>query len=315
MKTKIWLKRLATVAVAMQAGVTWAGESPWALRLGVSYRDFDDIEFEGGGFRNLGTAANPTGPYGVQNVTTVVGNPLNAPVILDYVSASASSNGLDSSDKWGPIIGFGYDLTPQCKRGLGLVLVGNFQYYHLDVDSNASGTVGAPGGATVRQYQHWWVDTSVPADFIPDRLTPGVLLVGPALPGTTFAFRNEFEMDLYVLDLGLQARATVDPVSFTLALGPSLTIADAESSQHQQASWLAQGPGLPAGGYARKTSESELDFLWGVYAALGVTVDISDSWSLGLEYRYDYVSEDAGTDQAKLDLSGSSGILRLAYRF
>jgi opacity protein-like surface antigen len=312
MKTKTWLKSVMTVAVAVQAGVAWAEDSPWTLRLGASYRDFDDMEFKRGDFRNWGQS--DVAPFGVQNVTTVVGNPLNAPVILDYVRADGGSDGLDSSDKWAPIIGIEYDLTPQCDL-FGLSLVGNFQYYRFDARSSGAGAVGAPGPFTVQQYQHWWVDTDAPPDTIPDTLTPGVLLLGPSLPGTTFAVRSTFDMQLYVLDFGLQARVKGGPAKLTLALGPTLTIADADSKQSQQASWLAQGPGLPAGTYARKASDSEVDFLPGAYAALGVSVDVSTSWSIGVECRYDYVDGDAGTDQVKMDLSSFSGVVRLAYQF
>jgi len=122
-------------------------------------------------------------------------------------------------------------------------------------------------------------------------------------------------MDLYVLDFGLEGRLAVKSFNFTFALGPSLTIANAELSQSQQASWIAQGPGLPAGGYSQNSNESSLKFLPGAYAAVGVTYDFSKSWALGLEYRYDYVIDNAGTDHAKLDLSGSSAILSLTYRF
>ena len=315
MKTKTWLKRVTAVAAALvvvQAGVAWAEDNPWTLRLGVSYRDFDDLEIKTGNFSNLGQANNA--PFGVQNVTTVVGNPLNAPVILDYVRVKDASDGIDSSDKWAPIIGFGYELTP-AEKTLGLSLVGNFQYYNFGASSSASGRVGAPGSFTVEQYQHWWVDTDSPPDFVPDTLTPGVLLVGPQLPGTSFSVRSKFDMDLYVFDLGVQARATLKRFNITLALGPTLTIADAESSLSQQASWLAQGPGLPASSYRRKNSDSDLEFLPGAYGAIGVIWDMSEAWSLGLECRYDYVSGDAGTDQVKMDLSSFSGIARLAYQF
>ncbi|OGV79555.1 MAG: hypothetical protein A3K19_02685 [Lentisphaerae bacterium RIFOXYB12_FULL_65_16] len=311
---KTWLKRLVGVAVVVQAGVAWAGESPWTLRLGVSYRDFDDVDFKGGEFRNWGTQNNTVGPYGVQNATTAPGLsfPDPSPVILDYVRSSGSSEEVDNSDKFAPIIGFRYDLTPECKLGLGVV--GNLQYYRLDIGAGTmSGTAVAPGGFSVEQYQHWPIDAS------PGTLTPGAPLVGPAMPGTTFSARNQLDMDLYVLDIGLDVRATVDRVNFTLAAGPTLTIADAESSQKQQASWEEQGGspgvGLPAGSYTDKSSDSDTDFLLGAYAALGVTLDVTTSWSVGVEYRYDYVSEDAGTRQAELDLSGSSGILRVGYRF
>ncbi|OGV76432.1 MAG: hypothetical protein A3K18_12760 [Lentisphaerae bacterium RIFOXYA12_64_32] len=319
---KTWLKILVGVAVVVQAGVAWAGDGPWTLRLGASYRDFDDVDFKGVDFRNLGTALNPAGPYGVQDVTTVPGNVVGTAVILDYLRWNGSSAGVDRDDKWAPVIGFGYDLRQAGK--LRLALVGNFQYYHLETGTYASGNAVVHDGFSLEQYQHYVVDA-------PGTLIPG-LAVGGVTPGTIFAVRNQFEMDLYVLDLGLEARTTMDRFNFTFALGPTLTITDAESSQRQQASWLAQGPGIstpgpvlpcppqplpqPAGGsYAREESESDTDFLLGAYVALGVTVKVSTSWFVGLEYRYDHVSGDAGTRQAELDLCGSSGILRLAYRF
>lgn len=311
MKTNTWLKMMMATA-ALQAGAVWAENSPWALRLGVTYRDFDDIEVKGGAFQNWGQADTP--PFGVQNVTTLVGNPLDAPVILDYVSASEGSGKIDSSDKWSPIIGFSYELPPQ-REWLGLSLVGNFQFYRFGASSSASGAVGAPGSFTVEQYQHWWVDTDSPADNVPDFVTPGVRLLGPSLPGTTFAVRSKFDMDLYVFDLGVQARATMKRLNVTIALGPTLSIADAESSQSQYASWRAQGPGLPASSATHKTSDSDLEFLFGAYGAVGLTWDITKSLSIGVECRYDYVSDDAGTDQVKMDLSSVSGILRLAYQF
>lgn len=312
MKTKIWLKRMMALALAAQAGAACAGDSPWALRLGVSYRDFDDMKIKGANVRNWGQPNDA--PYGVQNVSKVVGNPLNAPVILDYVSGHGGSDRLDNSDKWAPVIGFAYELTPPDKT-LGISLVGNFQYYCFDTGSSAAGSTASPGTFTVTQYQHWWVDTSTPPDFIPDTLTPGVLLTGPPLLGTTFSVRSRFEMDLYVLDLGVQARATLKPVNVTLALGPTISMASAESSQTQRASWRAQGPGLPAGTHASKASDSKLELLPGAYGAIGVTCDLAESWNIGMECRYDYVHGDAGTSQVEMDLSGFSGIVRLAYQF
>lgn len=331
---KTWMKRLAVVLVVVQAGVAWAGESPWTLRLGASYRDFDDVDFESVAFRNWGQSGVPDGPYGVQNATTAPG--LMGGAVLDYVRYNGGSEGVDSGDKWAPSIGFRYDLTPACERGTTLALVGNLQYYRLDFGASASGTQAAPGGFSHELHHHPIAyDPSTPLLTPTPWALPGSALLpsppgpylGTAIPGTTFSIRNQFEMDLYVLDIGLEARATMDRVNLTVALGPSLTIADAESSQTQQAAWQAQAPanapppgfteipGVPADSYAEESSDSDTDFLLGAYAALGVNVDLSDSWSVGLECRYDYVDRDAGTDQAELDLSGASGIVRLAYKF
>lgn len=302
---KTWVQALTGVALVVQAGVAGAGESPWTLRLGASYRDFDDVTFEATDLRNWGRS-NTAGPYGVQNITTAPGNPILAPVILDSVTWEGGAESIDSSDKFGPIIGFRYDLTRPCWARLALV--GNVQYYNLGTEAAASGSAVAPNGFALAQHQHFVLDTL-------GTLTPGAVLVGGPMPGTTFSARSEFDMDLYVLDLGLEARATVSRVNFTLAVGPTLTITDTDASQMQQASWAAQGPGLSAGGYSQESSDSGTDALLGAYGALGVSFDITTSWGVGLEYRYDYVGDDAGTDQAEMDLSGSSAILRVTYRF
>jgi opacity protein-like surface antigen len=302
---KTWVQALTGVALVVQAGVAGAGESAWSLRLGASYRDFDDMSFEASGLRNW-ERSNSAGPYGVQNITTAPGNPILAPVILDSVRWDGGSSSIDSSDKWSPVLGFRYDLTRPCWARLALV--GNAQYYRLGTDAGASGSAVSPNGFDVQQHQYFVTDTQ-------GTLTPGAVLVGGPMPGTGFSARNQFDMDLYVLDIGLEARATVSRVNFSLAVGPTLTIADAESSQMEQATWASQGPGLAAGGYSQDRSDSATDALLGVYGALGVSVDITPSWAIGLEYRYDYVGDDAGTDQAEMDLSGSSGILSVTYRF
>jgi opacity protein-like surface antigen len=313
---KTWLKTVVGLTVAMQAGVAWAGESPWTLRLGLSYRDFDDVAFQNVDFRNGGRNNIVGGPAGVQNVTTLPGSMTDVSVVLDEVRWNGGSEGVDGSDKFAPVIGFGYDLMQSGR--IRLALVGNFQYYRLRMEgSSASGATGAPGSFTLKPYQHWWWDLDNSGTG--ETLSAGQPYTGTPFTTTSFSVRNRFDMDVYVLDLGLEARATVSRLNVILALGPTLTIADAESSQRQSASWDAQGlpesPSVPAGSYSQGSSESNTDVLPGAYVALGLSVDLSAAWSIALQYRYDYVSGDAGTSQAELDLSGSSGILSVSYRF
>ena len=303
---KTWLSKMAMAAVVL-AGTAGAGESPWSLRLGVSYREFDDVSFSGGEFRNWGQSGG-AGPYGVQNITTALGAGFLDGIVLDEVSGGGGSGEIDTDNKFGPIIGLRYDL--QQTGRVRLAIVGNFQYYRMDVGSDASGSTTDPGSFTVNQYVHTVVNPLTGA------MTPGAPLVGPALAGTTFALRNQFDMDLYVLDLGLEARTDLGCfVNLFVACGPSLTFADAESSQSQEAAWLAQGPGLAAGSYTEESSDSGSDLLLGAYAAVGVSFDLTESWSLALEARYDYVDGDAGTDQAEVDLSGYGAIVSLSYQF
>jgi opacity protein-like surface antigen len=301
-----WLKRMATVLMALHVGAAWAGQSPWTLRLGMSYREFDDVSFSDSVFRNWGQA-NGAGPWGVQNILTAPGNPIGDPVILDEVMGGGGSQEMDNDSRFAPILGLRYDLY-QTGR-IQLAVVGNFQYFRIGADGDASGSASAPGDFTDNQYQHYVLDLA-------GTLTPGAPLIGPALPGTAFAVHNQFDMDLYVLDIGLEARTELGCfVNVFLALGPTLTFADADSSQSQEASWQAQGPGLPAGSYEQESGDSSSDFLLGAYAALGLSFDLTESWSLAMECRYDYVHGDAGTDQAEVDLSGYGGAVFLQYRF
>jgi len=301
---KTWLKKVAVILVAVMAGGAWAGESPWTLSLGASYREFEDVTFGTSEFRNWGQH-NGAGPYGVQNISAAPGNYPNN-VILDEVRYDGGEGGLSSSDKLAPIIGLRYDLH-QTGR-VRLAIVGNFQYFRVDVGSDASGSADAPGDFTVNQYTH---------SVLPD----GTVLesdLPPDFPesGTFFSVRNQFEMDLYVLDLGLEARTELGcSLNLFAACGPTLTFADAESSQSQSMRWKDQGPGLVGDSHTQEDSDSSSEFLLGAYVALGVSFDLTESWSLALECRYDYVNGDAGTDQAEIDLSGYGAIVSLRYQF
>jgi len=79
--------------------------------------------------------------------------------------------------------------------------------------------------------------------------------------------------------------------------------------------WKDQGPGLVGDSHTQEDSDSSSEFLLGAYVALGVSFDLTESWSLALECRYDYVNGDAGTDQAEIDLSGYGAIVSLRYQF
>lgn len=295
-------KALVGVLLAQAVAATVAAEG-MSLRLGMSYRDFDAAEFGAVAFRGAGTQANAVGPYGVQNVMAVLGAPLGTPFTIDYVRLNDANTGFGSRDNLSPVLGFENDLG--IHAGLALSLVGNFQVYLLDSRSGYAGNSAAPGNFAFEQWRHFVV---APGGI----LSPGAFLV--AAPGTTFSARNAFDMDLYVLDLGMSARTTGSALSFTVAAGPTLNITRTITSQRTQVSWPAQGL-LAAGTQTESVGDSSEKLLLGLYAALGLAYDLSEEWSVAGEFRYDYIDRDAGTSQADMDLSSGSGQITLRYRF
>ena len=289
----------STVAAwAADKGAAWAPASPWSLRLGASYREFKDVDFKGTAFRNFGTQDNAVGPYGVQNVTTIPGASVGTPVLLDYIGGGDFSGSTKSGDGWAPVLGFGWDFAQMDAIRIGLV--GNLQYYSFEVKTD--------GAASYQQFRHLVLGAGA--------LSPAMAQIDPPVAGTTFAAESKLEMDIWVLDLGLQASADVSRFTFNVAAGPTVTFTDADSSQAQNAAWGAQAAGLlPAGGFASENSESDSGATLGVYGAVGVTVRINKNWAVGAEYRYDYVSDEAGPDSAKLDLSGSSAQVKVIFNF
>lgn len=295
-------KALVGVLLAQAVAATVAAEG-MSLRLGVSYRDFDAAEFNAVSFRGWGTQANAVGPYGVQDVVAVPGAPLGTPFTMDYVRMNDATTSFGSRDSMSPVLGFENDLG--IHAGLALSLIGNVQMYLLDSRSGYSGTSAAPGGFAFEQWRHFVVTPG-------GDLSPGAFLV--TAPGTTFSARNAFDMDLYVLDLGLSARTTGSVLSFTLAAGPTLNITRTLTSQRSMVSWPAQGL-LAAGTRTETAEDSSKKVLLGLYAAFGLAYDLSEQWSVAGEFRYDYVDRDAGTSQADMDLSSGSGQITLRYRF
>lgn len=315
---KTWQAALIGALVLIQSSIVTAGEDTamrdtsvdgrWSLRLGVSYRDFDNIKFGDGEFRNFGQQEGE-GPFGVQNISSETAFPDFGLLNADYVRYNGGGSGdFDDTDHLAPIIGFRYEFAPSGNWQWSIV--GNFQYYNLESGNGASGSSEDPGDFTYAQYQHFvgfGIIFPIPEGDLPN---------DPPEPGTTFSVRNKFDLNLYVLDLGVEGRANWDNFHLSAAVGPTLTIADMDSSQTQSASWAAQGVDLlPAGSYSEKIGDSETKIMPGVYGAVGATVDLSDRWSVGVEGRYDWVSDNAGNGQADLDLSGFSGIVSVMFRF
>jgi hypothetical protein len=312
-----WLTKATAVGVILgQVLTVSAADGAMRLRLGASYRVFDDVDFGQVAFANWGTQSNPTGPYGVQGVTNLVGAPVGTPVTLDYMRFNGSDVGVESDSAWAPVLGLSWDVLEEDDWTWSVV--SNLQAYGVDAGDTAQGDNAAGGnGFDLERYRHWVLAGGV--------VSPGLAVPGPGAGGTAFAVRSEFELDLMVLDLGLEARKRYRNFEFTTAAGPTLNYSYCDTSQREMVSWAAQAGGLvPAGAYMVMHEESDRDLNVGVYGSLGLNVRMGGGVStgsrccpvtLGLECRYDYVPDDVGTDLAEIDLSGFSGQVRLVFEF
>jgi len=321
-----FMKKLGVLALLAQAvAVSAADNNGWSMRLGASYRSFQDVDFNSVPFRNWGNQAGVTGPFGVQGyaLNPVYGLPIPAlppapkivvVVPVQEVMYNGGTGDIDSEEGFAPVIGVAKELVQV--GPFILSLAANLQYYSPESDSTERGNMVDAGNFTATQYTYnLWTFGGVPPDML---IFSGGVAV-PPIPGsgTQFSLQNRFDMDLWVLDAGLEARTDFDCFSLNLALGPSLNITNVETSQTQQASW-AGIPGIDAGAtgsYSQKVTDRETDFIPGLYGAIGISFNLNEKWAVGAEYRYDWVNEEPGTDQGKIDLTGSSAQLKVTYKF
>lgn len=127
---------------------------------------------------------------------------------------------------------------------------------------------------------------------------------------------NNFDMDLsvYTIGAGLSASYEVNTLSLNIGAGPTLTLSDLEVDSALSA--VRTGGDLAGRSIAlARNSDDSDDFSFGLYVNIGLVYDINESWGFGVEYRYDYVFNDASTDIADVDLDGDSTQVKLIYSF
>lgn len=279
-------------------------EGGWQARVGASYREFDDIAFSSRTFRDFGNTDATAAPLGLQGYTNGNTGGFTGLLSVDHARYDGGEADLDGSEKIG--------LALAAARGLGvwkgsqISAVLGAQLYSMERNAAV-----AANGLTTFNYNHVVVGGTF-SD--PQALVPPVLPTPGLQAGTLVSFENDFEMNLLVLDLGLEAAWAWDWLSLHVAAGPTLTLADTDTSQTQRASWGTFG--LPGpGSYTSEEAENDTDVLVGGYVATGIGVSISERLGISAEVRYDLAGGDAGTSQATMDLDSASGQLKLVYSF
>lgn len=282
-----------------------AGESPWRASIGVTYRHFGDVEVDSVGLRNHDRMMTPGGPFGIQGYSTLPGLADGSGVTADQVRF----HGYDDSVGWefAPTVGIARELWRD--GGLSLSLTASFSFFSIGVDM---GTAGRSNSRrfSASHYNYLVVGGTVLAPPIND-----VPLAGFS-PGTSATFRlSNFDLDLYVVDVGLRGRLQRDRFYLTAAAGPVFYLADAESRIVEGGSWNAIPGTGDTGGYTKKADDSDLDTEFGIFGSIGAGVDLTERLAVEFELRWDEAFGKVGTSQAVVDLDGVSGILKLVIGF
>jgi hypothetical protein len=297
--------------VGVLSGIASAQELK--LGLGVSYRELDDVEFNGlavRNFRNLaflvrdGEILN----YTPENLNEIIENlpgqtgAINTIEDVDVSSGRVGGEGeFDSSEGWAPVLTAEYVFMT--RENITLGAVANIQYF--GVETSATMNLGLDSEGALSQY------FVVGGDVAPIASGEGTEFDDIDVAGTV---DNEFEMDLYVLDLGLKlAYCTNWSIDVFLAAGGSINIADANSEVSEFAVYSA---GSAGGEFYRQSQEDgSTEVLLGVYGALGAQWWFSETIGVVLEGRYDEVFNEVETDYAEVDLDGFSGLGKILIRF
>jgi hypothetical protein len=289
-----------TAKIGSSNSVTVAGAH---LGVGVGYRNFHSVRLKGASqnsFVGIWTT-NPNNMAAVNSdsVHNIVSG--NATNVGTYMPASANitvSEGynLGGHGSWGvmesmaPVISLDMDIYQN--DSLTLSVVSNLQYYNMDTASSAK---GGSIGETTYHTKVYWTDSNnwgqiVRADKDPDySVTSTGYLTGTG--------RTKFDLQMLEIDLGLKLGYTLtNGLDLYAAAGPSLSYADMESS---------------SGG----RHDNDLDYIFGLYAAIGSSYWFNESYGLSFDIRYDEAFKHADTKYANLNLDAWSAILKFLVQF
>jgi hypothetical protein len=250
-------------------------------------------------------------------------------VALDYIRYNGGSDNFGSEEGLAPALGLERKLVN--RQAWQLSFVGNLQYLEPDLSESHSGRMGDNYDFTHKQYSHSVVDANGgsgnPATDISIVINPVAIGTdsSPKDDNTAYSIRNELDLSLFMLDLGLKLGIKHKRLLFNGAAGLTLNYADMKSSQLMTASWndisSSEGPFaappivIDAGTYREEQDDSLSRLLAGGYISAGLSYALTPSLKLSSDFRYDFVENSLRTDQAKVDLNGFSLQLRLSVNF
>ncbi len=281
------------------------------LGVGASYRNFHTVRLKGVS-QNSFTGIWTTDPramveYNSENVRNIVyANPIPNPwggrvgsvIYMPQTVNITQSSGysLGGHGDWGnmesmaPVLSLDADIYQ--KDSWTLAVISNLQYYDMETASSAK---GSSISETTTHTKVYWTSANDWGQIVRASSEPGYSVTNTNY--LTATGRTKFDMQMWEIDLGLKLGYTLTSgLDFYLAAGPSLTYADMESS---------------SGG----RHDNDLDYIFGVYAALGSSYWFNETYGISFDVRYDEAFKHADTKFANFNLDSWSAMLKFLIQF
>ena len=264
----------------------------WHLSLGISYRNFRKPTFKSSAIPDFKGTFSTDLPdiieYSDSNLSKYGAGGLETVNVIHYSGCEESL---------APALGFSLGLAQQ--DNLEFNLVANLQYFSLDSASRRNSFSG------IEYTRLQSVMFGIPSGAEYDE-PYGVTNYTSYLSGNA---RTTFDLDLYVLDLGVSANYIFqNGLQAYIAAGASLSLADMESSSYSRVG--------DSGVLARQRGrDNDIDYIFGYYASIGAAYWITEQVGLSLELRKDEGFKKADTKYVKQDLDAYGGILKCVFRF
>jgi len=272
----------------------------WHIGLGMSYRNFRKPKFQSTNipdFIGVFSAASPDiVEYTPENIATFGASGLETVNVVHYSGGSVGATGhYGLEESLAPVVSFSMGLLQ--KDNMELSLVANLQYFSMDSASRGGSLSGGDEFTRLMNVMY-----GLPSGAEYDE-TYGETNSTSYLSGSA---RSKFAMDLYVLDLGLSLNYIFENgLQAFVAAGPSISLADMESSSSAAIAGLARSSGR----------DNDIDYVLGIYASAGAAYWITEQVGLSLEVRYDEGFNDADTKFVSQNLDGVGGMVKCLFRF
>ena len=278
------------------------------LGVGASYRNFHTVRLKGvsqNSFTGIWTTDpramveyNGTNVYNIvsSNYTSVRPSPIGTYMPETANITRSSGYNLGGHGSWGnlesmaPVLSLDADIYQ--KDSWTLAVISNLQYYDMETAASAK---GSSISETTTHTKVYWMDANNWGEIIRASSEPGYSVTNTNY--LTATGRTKFDMQMWEIDLGLKLGYTLTSgLDFYLAAGPSLTYADMESS---------------SGG----RHDNDLDYIFGVYAAIGSSYWFNETYGLSFDVRYDEAFKHADTKYANFNLDSWSAMLKFLIQF
>lgn len=305
-----------TVAEAPAEPVIEQYDGSWHFSVGASYRNFRSPRFKSansGSFSNAlvtlsgevlsATDANLRKAW-VERGYSTEQDGAYALTFASFEGGSVSGSGdYDTFERFAPVLAIGTDIWSD--GALSLAFVANFQFFNVDTSDKASGDAIGKITADNRFVTY----DSEGNTFTPNwNDTTGRGEVADA--SVKAVAKTKFDMQLYVFDAGLKLGYDFDSGFRTyIAAGPTLSIADMESSSYAK---VSNSSGKIVSGSGR---DNDVEFNFGFYVSAGAEFWFNESYGLSAEVRYDNGFGDVDTHYVSQSLDSWGGMVKLNMRF